>query len=364
MNTDKLKEGQKFKNYKELCEFLGEKVKSSNSKTKQLKEWQRYFEFEKNGIAYKIIKVYNKPQAITYMDKLELLLLNMMVQSENNNYTIFTPKTTLLENLNIINDNYRYYHQYNNTLAERTNIDKEVIYDFFRTIGGSVTKQLERALKNLSNSFLVKYTKVNMVCVYEYKEGNKELIYRRATKEEVEYSLMVKNKVMKEMDCKNEKEIIIRGIYNIFIKKINEILKEESDYRFFYMSYEIIFNKENVNMQLNDLLNKYKLDKQEYEELVDETNSEHVLNIIDNAQNRQYKALQKKNKYKIHDFTLEDMQYLWSNDEIAKFLSVSRYNLEMCLLRSDENYVNNIKKLAYILIDKDTKHSLEDYKDN
>ena len=67
MNTDKLKQlkkGMTFKNYKILCEFLGEKIKGGSSKTKQLKEWECYFDFKKrNNQSIEILRVF-KPQTV------------------------------------------------------------------------------------------------------------------------------------------------------------------------------------------------------------------------------------------------------------------------------------------------------------
>jgi hypothetical protein len=37
------------KNYKKMCELLNEEVKTSNSKKAQLKRWERYISWSKNG---------------------------------------------------------------------------------------------------------------------------------------------------------------------------------------------------------------------------------------------------------------------------------------------------------------------------
>lgn len=60
--TTKLKPNQTFKNYKELCIFLNEPVKTGKSKQLQLKEWERYFSYRKDGIKYIIIEVFDAPK--------------------------------------------------------------------------------------------------------------------------------------------------------------------------------------------------------------------------------------------------------------------------------------------------------------
>ena len=50
--NEKVKElyvGQTFKNYKILCEYLGESVRTGKSKQLQLKYWKRFFSYKKDG---------------------------------------------------------------------------------------------------------------------------------------------------------------------------------------------------------------------------------------------------------------------------------------------------------------------------
>ena len=65
MNIEKIKElyvGQEFANYRRLCEFLEEKEKGGKSRDLQIKNWQRYFSFEKRGHKLIIIDVYDEPK--------------------------------------------------------------------------------------------------------------------------------------------------------------------------------------------------------------------------------------------------------------------------------------------------------------
>ena len=56
INTNALKTNQTFKNYKELCEYLDEPIKTGKSKQLQLKDWERYFSYEKEGKKVKYIR--------------------------------------------------------------------------------------------------------------------------------------------------------------------------------------------------------------------------------------------------------------------------------------------------------------------
>lgn len=59
LDTNTLKTKQIFKNYKELCAFLGEEPKTANSKKAQLKEWERYFSFIKEGQKIIITEIFD-----------------------------------------------------------------------------------------------------------------------------------------------------------------------------------------------------------------------------------------------------------------------------------------------------------------
>ena len=54
-----IEQGEVFKNYKELCERLGEPVKGGDSKKAQLKEWERIFSYQKQGHKFIITEVFN-----------------------------------------------------------------------------------------------------------------------------------------------------------------------------------------------------------------------------------------------------------------------------------------------------------------
>ena len=56
-----INEGQIFKNYKKLCEYLEEQVKTGKSTQLQLKDWSRYFTWHNEGNKFVIDKVFDEP---------------------------------------------------------------------------------------------------------------------------------------------------------------------------------------------------------------------------------------------------------------------------------------------------------------
>lgn len=64
MNLFDLHAGSTIPNYKKLCELLQESIKDGNGKKAQLKEWERFFSWERDGNAYRITEVFNVPKII------------------------------------------------------------------------------------------------------------------------------------------------------------------------------------------------------------------------------------------------------------------------------------------------------------
>ena len=60
--TSLLDTNKTFKNYKELCAYLGETPTTANSKKAQIKEWERYFSFRKEGQKIIITEVFDTPK--------------------------------------------------------------------------------------------------------------------------------------------------------------------------------------------------------------------------------------------------------------------------------------------------------------
>lgn len=62
MQIENLKVGMTIKNYKELCKLLEVDVKAGKSKQLQLTDFQRYFDYLKEGNKFIIKEIYNVPK--------------------------------------------------------------------------------------------------------------------------------------------------------------------------------------------------------------------------------------------------------------------------------------------------------------
>lgn len=83
MKLDNLEAGMRVPNYRRLCDLLEEPIKDGNSKNAQLKEWERFFSYEKQGNAFLITEIFEtvKPTSdgrMAYAQFLEPLLLHYL----------------------------------------------------------------------------------------------------------------------------------------------------------------------------------------------------------------------------------------------------------------------------------------------
>lgn len=150
MNLEKLTEGMVLKNYKELCEVLGEKIKGGKSKTLQLKELERFIKYRKEGNKFIIEEVFETPKEkidnrgksegsrgnnTVYFDKILDAFLCMVVQmaekTDEEDIVLIKSTSELMRDMAIRNQNYEiakytphYYSQQTNT--DVTNVKKIV----------------------------------------------------------------------------------------------------------------------------------------------------------------------------------------------------------------------------------------------
>ena len=61
MDVSKLEVGMRVKNYRVLCELLGEKVKGGNAKKSQLEDFSRYCDYRRDGYVFIIDKIHPTP---------------------------------------------------------------------------------------------------------------------------------------------------------------------------------------------------------------------------------------------------------------------------------------------------------------
>lgn len=110
MKLDNIETGMVVKNYKVMCELLGEGVTDGNSRKAQINEWSRYFDYEKQGHKFIINEVYAEPlpkdfsKNDVYTKYVNTILLERMKKEVDGNCD-FT-KNQLLKICGFVNENW------------------------------------------------------------------------------------------------------------------------------------------------------------------------------------------------------------------------------------------------------------------
>lgn len=360
MNLLNIEKGNIYKNYKELCEALEEPTKAGNSKKSQLKEWERYFEYEKKGNKFMITNIHTVPNKkddnrqggnnkVKYIECIEKLILDLLVQDKNNGQ-VFLSKNKLLQTLQMVNSNYSMGKYKPVKISKYTNISKEEINEFYEVSDSMLQRNLEAALKSLRNKALIFWensltigyvssylplndsNNIKAIKTETYDEDGdieinldvakpiKQVIHRKADKEEIELILRTEKQMLKYYDCKSIQDTYKKGIHDQFYKEVTNILFDKANIYLYYNSYEITYNKTDVLEEWNELEN-LQLKKSEKDRTQNELNKKIIQKLNNNAKNRHKKSIDKfndtqKDKYKLR---MSD-QYITNNEILTNTL--------------------------------------------
>jgi hypothetical protein len=367
--TNNLTAGKVYKNYKELCLELGEHPKTGNARLSQLKEWERYFSYTKQGHKYIINEVFQTPRnkydmrsygnnVSLYMDEIEILLLDLLAQ-ERNQGEIFLSRNMLLKELKMINDNYSYYRNRTINLSKFMNVSLEEINEFYESSNSTLKSNLETALNRLKKQSLIYWTYAMTVCYistktmttdtgsikaikHEYinEDGEKvisydtvkpvtKMDYRKATQKEINIILEIERETLKKYNFKDKSQLFKYGMLDKFYNDVKEALFERTNIIYYYNSYEIIFNDKHIQERLNEI----RLQEHMRERSQTLLNTGVIDKIIDNAKTRHDKA----------------------NEEIENNIFDDVISLKT-IMRSKDEYIHNSSKLTKTLINKDHSH--------
>lgn len=165
--------GQQLK-YIDLCRALDLKPKSSDSKTKQLKDIGLYCDIQEvivpgsrgrgNTTRYVVHEVYDEAQLPIHANNkfqapIEALIFSIL--KANNYRTLYYTNSQLLECLNMVNENYRFIkNPSNRKLLASSDMgadDTNMIYNGASKSGEILMKWADRALKNMDDRGFILY---------------------------------------------------------------------------------------------------------------------------------------------------------------------------------------------------------------
>lgn len=320
MNTEKIKSGDVVKNYKELCSLIEEEIKDGNSKKLQLKEFERYFQYEKHGQKFLILDVYDTPlpkndkrkegNRKLYVTYIESILLTYLYRLDDN--TGYFTKKQLWYMLGMINQLYGKVNI--NDLQEE--IDSRItpweLSKFYQRCDYKLSSILFSALNSLKNRSLIDYEE-------QYVIVSKE--NRIADDEERKIILEAEKNTLNQMGLYSKSHVALCFRLNEFYKNTNKYLFENYEWQGVYKQYKIIFlDKHYLQEALDE--NEVLLKKLLLNERVIETIDKHAetLNI---SQNEKFDVV-----YKDVTDKLKQDDDIWGAIELPDKQSVKRqYNV-------------------------------------
>lgn len=282
MKIENLKVGQVIKNYKSLCEILEIEAKKSgsNSHKAQLKEFNRYFEFEKQGHKYIITKIYENPKEridnrmngnnTVFSDDIEKLILNILASSKDDTITI--ARGQLYKALCMCNENYLLGRSNISKLSEIIELPKSAIYEFYDNNSSKLRDTVERNLRRLRSRALITWNNTITVAVteveIEYNEFGEPIfdkrtksiryktktVHRLADKFEKKAILKYEHEVLKEMGIDTIQKVFLLGKWKYFKQQVEDKLRENNtNIDYYYDTYTITFNNEDVKNYVKKL---------------------------------------------------------------------------------------------------------------
>lgn len=277
INTSRLQVGQVVKNYKELCALLGEEESAGNSRKAQLKEFARYFEWEKSGQKFLITDIYDTPlpkedgrNKGKYVKCIEIILLNYL--SKQKGYTYTLSKKKWWELLGMVNRKYDNVSQ-EELLEINPVITKFEIRHYYQRCNKKLEEILFSALRSLSSRKLIDW-EIETVIVTRNQEKTH---YRVANVFEKKMILRAERYVLhKIMHLEKMFNVFAKQKQDEFYRLVNEILKDslDEDWQYYFKQVKIIYNHDQVVEAIPDI--EAELRKLELNDKVVNTLNEHA----------------------------------------------------------------------------------------
>lgn len=181
MKTENLTVGMRIRNYPDLCALIGEKASTGKSKQLQIKRWEQYFRYHRDGYAFIIDEIYEQPLPSsprklrsdnTYITLIETILISKLsVERE-----IKIGKNKLYQILGFFNENYADVNSstFKNTMRrfQEKGINGRVMTadeaqsyytDFYSFAQSKFNDILTSALKSMQRRNLIFYRKTFLI---------------------------------------------------------------------------------------------------------------------------------------------------------------------------------------------------------
>lgn len=258
--------GEVFKNYKELCLFLGEEVLEGNSKKAQLKEWGRYFLWEKKGQKFIILEVYDEPLSKEdgrknkniYVQYIEVILLKLLSNQKDDKDAFYITTGQLYKLLGMINDDYKNISLDDlNDRIPKYEITSFDVNKFYQRSNQRLREILYSSLNCLQQRALVKYD-IQTIIVRKNKKN--KLVHDVANDTEKKKIMKAERKTLLDMGLESKRQAFAKFKDGDFFSILNNYLKEWYGWEHSYDRIKILYNKSDVSSTVDKDIEKLKYD--------------------------------------------------------------------------------------------------------
>ena len=246
MILENIKVGTTYKNYKSLCEILNEPIKTGKSKQLQLEDWNRYFNYNKNGNKFVVTEIFDTPKEKidnrsnnggNNTSIISDYMRNWIEIALESDGQIDGSASKIIRNMNLVIDDFsNAYYNFDDCFTDCTSIEKQFFLDYCDVVMNSYKQRLKRIISNLVEygDFMYKeYYKVSFV--KEGKDGEFfatddiedletiDKIDKIKNQIEVSYGVSDNSKKWK-LYCDRKKS---KQFYDDFIQQVRKLLKRD-----------------------------------------------------------------------------------------------------------------------------------------
>lgn len=253
LDISRLESGMVVKNYKEMCRILEEEICEGNSKKAQLKEWSRYFVWEKKGQKFIILDIYDEPlpkddgrqNKNIYVQYIEVILMKILSKQKNTKDPFYITTNQLWKLLGMINDNYKNISL--DELNERI-LEYEIksfdMKKFYQRCNQRLREILFSSLNKLEDRALIKY---EIETVIVYLDENSKTLYKPANDIHKKKILKAERKALLDMKLESKQHAYAKFKETEFFERVNAYLHE-------WYGWEYTFNRIKINYNKSDVL--------------------------------------------------------------------------------------------------------------
>ena len=267
MKTDNLNVGQAYK-YKELCEVLGWKITTGNSKMAQLKELDTLCKYHKQGHSIIIDEIYTKKgekmdnrKIVKEDDKRRLgnnneqakniryLLCNLLSNYRLDNYKVIGfSKGLLLRKLGMINENYINAKCANEKYAMSLGVSTLAVDECIEYIDNRSINAVKKAIQVLIRQKVIGYK-------YSYSWVDTKGIHHHANIFEHNAIMESEYEIMEKMNIRDKGLIFEYGRWEEFKSRVKSYLLEEykrlfPKLNYYYSSFHFHYNMEQLQKHM------------------------------------------------------------------------------------------------------------------